>query len=274
MSAPHGKGLYGGGAGIYVGTGARNAAEYADMIGCSWVAVRGLARDTLETVQTAFDRGLKVHLWLGPGMWLPPNWRSTLGELAQQAAHFGVEGIIADVECARTGVECPYDQWIGNSVEAEKLAHALAATADAMDVGFTTFPSWPYWREYAQIAGSRGVWANPQLYGVREPRTTPAERAFHFKRWKATWPGRVVPAIGAWGRNARQQAAHQREFQGERSAIFWTYDPPAKGSPEFEVLRSAHFGWGWGPKLFAAGAFVGAAFAARRYWPEIEGLFN
>lgn len=274
MSAPHGKGLYGGNAGIYSRTGARNAAEYADWIGCDWIAVRGNSRDALVTTQTAFDRGLKVHLWTGPGTWLPSSWETTLGNLAEQAHHFGVEGIIADVECARTGVECPHEQWIGNSVQAQRLAEALAQLSDAMDVGFTTFPSWPYWREYAQIAGSRGVWANPQLYGVREPRTTAAERRFHFNRWKGAWPGRVVPAIAGWGRSASAQVAHQREFQGERAAIFWTYDPPLRGTAEFEALRAAHFGWGWGAKLAMTGLVAAGAYGIHRFGPQIAELFD
>ena len=157
----------------------------------SFVALNAWRSDVAAQARQARSRGLRVYLYGTPERWRPDTWRPSLARIIAQCRSLGLDGIIADAE----------GNWSGQVEEARALGRALAQASDAVNVGFTSFPSWPYVRELA--AQCRGkVWGTPQIYG----RTGTGEGT--FAAWYAPWvaafgPGRVLPSIAGWVSNDR-----------------------------------------------------------------------
>jgi hypothetical protein len=230
MSAPRGKGIYARQPSFYPDG---DPAGYAAAMGCDFIALHD-AGSSDDHIRRAQDLGLPVLLWQGPDSWLPNNWQRTLYGHAERVERMGLDGFIADVERANV--------WRNHDREVYELAGTLAsAGASYRSVGFTSFPSWPWMRELAEVVVPYGVWGSPQLYGVLEP-GTPAELLRRGERWHEAF-GQVTPSLAAWDRTPEEQAVYLDAFRGERGAILWQSPTnagqikPWPGTAGFAVLR-------------------------------------
>ena len=172
----------------------------------------------LERAELATRAGWSIWWWAGPDAWKPDAWRETRSRMLERIAGGHGFGYVVDAETAR--------EWSGRTPEVYALASALDAdTRAGLSVGFTSFPSWPYWREIAHRA--RGVWGCPQLYGIVTP-GTPAELLERGAPWAREFGGGYVPALAAWGRDERAQRAY---LAGMRTpaGIFWHGLPAPRG---------------------------------------------
>ena len=194
-----------------------------------------------ERAAHALQNGWTVWWWAGPDKWLPENratwdarqrengtpWRATRDRCVQLIANGMGIGYVANVERA--------PQWRGQSRDLDALAGVLDNDSRAgLSIGFSSFPSWPYWRVIAHRA--RLVWASPQLYGIVDP-GTPAELLARGAPWAQEFGGGYVPSLAAWSRSAAEQAAYLDGMRSVPGAAFW-HGLPAPSGPVVDVLRA------------------------------------
>ena len=110
MTAPAGKGIYARNPLIYPDD---DPASYALAMGCDFVAFLDDKTDD-ETIVRATELGLSCYLWTGPEHWLSDNWVQALETQWERSLRLGIEGFIADPECAQAGsTACPVG-WSGH----------------------------------------------------------------------------------------------------------------------------------------------------------------
>ena len=252
--APIGLGLYDrGNESVYRGDDRGNgAAGYAASLGCSWIAVNASGRDRDKVVREARQMGLDVALWTYPDTWKPANWRATLAHIVGEARRLGAAWIIVDQETAS-------DWRSAGPEERAALAHAMAEVRrQGLGVIWTSFPTWPWWREVAAIAGPAGVVGSPQVYGVISPGSN-AELRRRLDSWRDAGWHDVFPSLAAWKRGAQPQAAYLAAFTGERAGCLWTSaSPPRIGTPTHRAI--------------ASGAGIGEDFRQRRNGALVAGV--
>ncbi len=180
-----------------------------------------------ERGELAVRAGWHVWWWAGPDAWKPERWRETRARILELiAAGLGL-GYVVDAETAR--------DWSGRTPEVQALAAALDGDSRAgLSVGFTSFPTWPYWRTIAHSA--RLVWGCPQLYGIVTP-GTPAQLLERGEPWRLEFGGGYVPALAAWGRDVPAQAAYLAGMSSVPAAAFWHGLPAPRGAL-LELLRA------------------------------------
>lgn len=203
---------------------ADDSIAYARILGCDSVALLAELADA-DKVARARAAGLRWWWWAGPDAWKPATWRNTHDRIVALLSTLGGEGYIADVETA--------DAWRGHDVQRAELVAALDRDSAAASVGFTSFPSWPWWREVAW--GARRVWGCPQLYGIHSP-APPMQLRARGEPWRQAFGGGYCPALAAWGRTAPELAAYLGAFADMPGAVFWHSLPAPRGA-ELEVLR-------------------------------------
>jgi hypothetical protein len=193
--------------------------DFARAIGAESMVLHCNLTGALERAELARRAGLPIWWWAGPDAWKPNTWRTTRARCLELiAGGYGV-GYVPDCETAH--------EWAGQTQEIDALAASLDSdTRAGLSVGFTSFPSWPYWRRVAHRA--RGVWACPQLYGIVTP-GTPAELLRRGEPWAQEFGGGYVPALAAWGRDPEEQRAYLAGMASVPGAIFWHGLPAPRG---------------------------------------------
>ncbi len=244
MAAPTGKGIYARDDAKYPGG---DPAGYALAMDCQWVAFHHFATPD-EHLQRAQAMGLKVYLYSTPDSWLPDTYYETLVTQAIRVEELGLEGFIADPERA--------DAWSRYTREIPTLANLLGqAAARLPSVGVTSFPTWPWFRDLAEVGAPEGLWGSPQLYGVLEP-ADPVTLWQRGQPWREAFGARqYVPSLAGWSfgcskvvssgpvpdgacrRSLYDQEEYLEAFHAERGAIFWTASIYKPGDPRFELLR-------------------------------------
>lgn len=170
---PSGRGIYD--LGIPIGTLAR----------FDFVAVVGRLAGAAEKARQLRSRGVRTWYYSGPDSWKPATWREGRAALLR-ALESGGEGYIADPEGGWTGPDA--------AAQAVEMGRALAADAQRLRVGIT---SYPLWRHRAALAAvTRGAcFASPQLYAP-DGASVLARR---LADWGRLWGrSRVIPSIAAY----------------------------------------------------------------------------
>lgn len=212
---------------------------FARVLGCDSILLLARLPHSGERFARATAAGLRVWWWVGPEAWKPETWRATVDRLRALLGYVGGLGYVADVE------EAP--AWSGQHAELAALTEALREDSQRWSVGFTSFPSWPYWRNVA--AGAPRVWGCPQLYGIHNPAPLDELRA-RGEPWRHAFGGGYVPALAAWGRELPELRAYLAAFEGENGGAFWHEHIPS--GAKLEALRA------WTPRGFFFGTPPGA----------------
>ena len=204
----------------------QDVVAYAQKLGVRGVVLLdGSGESVIERAVEVFDG--RVYLWKGPNAFLPHNAVETTQRMARVMTRLGGAGFVTDAETA--------PQWRGNMRELQAFGEAMkAAKQSGLDVGFTSFPLWPYVRQLGQFAS----FGSPQMYARRGPQDYQL-----FGRWRRKWDESypaVNPSIWPQGHRSRRRVpAEQREylrlFEGETVIVFQSPVSPV-GSPSFNVL--------------------------------------
>lgn len=233
MDAPTGKGLYTRGARVYPDG---DVAGYAAALGCQFVVFHEANHD--DHILRAQDMGLGTYLYAMPDAWLPSTWQETAYRQFERVMIMNMDGMVADVE--------QYDppsgeRWKGKQREVQELVTTLGGAALETSVGFTSFPSWPWYDDMARA----GLWGSPQLYGVAQgPVPSNNELVRRGDTWKEVFP-QIVPSLAGWGfcnkgcvRTLADEWNYLNTFRAERGGILWTTNtPPLPGTDRFQLLR-------------------------------------